>query len=99
MKGDTPKKGERVLVHYEGRLSDGTVFDSSYKRNSPFGVNIGIGNVIKGWDIGIMSMELGEEAELTIESDYGYGDHGRPPTIPGYATMIFAVKLLEIEGR
>ena len=73
-KGDTPKKGDRVLVHYEGKLSDGTVFDSSYARNSPFGVNIGLGNVVKGWDIGIMSMELGEKAELTIESDYGYGD-------------------------
>ena len=94
-----PKKGDRVLVHYEGKLADGTVFDSSYERNSPFGVNIGLGNVVEGWDIGIMSMNLGEKAELTIESDYGYGDAGRPPLIPGYATMIFTVELLSIEGR
>ena len=80
-------------------MTDGTVFDSSYERNSPLNVNIGVGRVVKGWDIGIMSMDLGEKAELTIESDYGYGDNGRPPSIPGYATMIFTVELLAINGR
>ena len=96
---DKPKKGAMVDVHYEGRLTDGTVFDSSYERGSPLNFNIGVGRVVEGWDIGIMSMNLGEKAELTIESDYGYGDNGRPPSIPGYATMIFTVELLGINGR
>ena len=60
---------------------------------------IGLGRVIIGWDIGVMSMELGEKAELTISSDYGYGDKGRGKHIPGGATMIFYVELLEINGR
>ena len=80
-------------------MTDGTVFDSSYERNSPLHVNIGVGRVVEGWDVGIMSMDLGEKAELTIESDYGYGDSGRPPSIPGYATMVFTVELLAINGR
>lgn len=94
--GVTPKKNDKVLVHYEGRLTDGTVFDSSYERGQPYGLNIGVGRVVKGWDIGVMAMELGEKAELTIESDYGYGDKGRPGKIPGGATMIFTLELLAI---
>lgn len=86
-------------MHYEGRLTDGSIFDSSYARNSPFAVNIGVGRVVKGWDVGIMSMDLGEKAELTIQSDYGYGDKGRKGAIPGGATMIFIVELLEINGK
>ena len=72
--GVRPSKGDKVSVHYEGRLKDGTIFDSSFKRGSPIEFPIGVGRVVKGWDIGIMSMELGEKAELTIASDYGYGD-------------------------
>lgn len=83
-------------MHYEGRLEDGTVFDSSYQRGTPFGLNIGVGRVVKGWDIGVMAMELGEKAELTIASDYGYGKKGRPGKIPGGATMIFTLELLAI---
>ena len=63
-------KGDQVKVHYEGRLEDGTVFDSSYKRGKPFEVEIGVGRVVKGWDIGIPSMELGEKAELTIKVSF-----------------------------
>ena len=77
-------------------MEDGTIFDSSYKRGKPYGLNIGVGRVVKGWDIGIMSMELDEKAELRIESDYGYGDRGRPGKIPGGAVMIFTVELLAI---
>ena len=74
-------------------LDDGTVFDSSYG-GKPFSFDLGKGQVIEGWDIGIASMLLGERAELTIESDYGYGREGRPPKIPGYATLIFEVELV-----
>jgi peptidylprolyl isomerase len=69
-----PEKGQKVYAHYEGRLeSNGKVFDSSYKRDEPFEFTIGVGQVIKGWDIGMMSMRIGEKAELVIQSDYGYG--------------------------
>ena len=97
-KGVVPHKGDTVKVHYEGRLVDGSIFDSSYKRGEPFEVEIGVGNVVRGWDIGIPSMELGEKAELTIKSDYGYGDRARPK-IPRRSTMIFTVELLGINGR
>ena len=88
-----------MSVHYEGRLKDGTVFDSSFARGSPIEFPIGVGRVVKGWDVGIMSMELGEKAELTVASDYGYGDRGRPGVIPGGATMIFKVELIAINGN
>ena len=65
-KGLRPTKGDTVAVNYEGRLEDGTVFDSSFKRGMPLMFPVGLGRVISGWDIGIMSMELGEKAELTI---------------------------------
>ena len=97
--GVKPDKGLKVKVNYEGRLEDGKVFDSSFKRGKPIHFPIGVGRVVKGWDIGIMSMELGEKAELTIASDYGYGDRGRKGRIPGGATMIFKVELIEIEGK
>jgi len=91
--GPTPEKEQEVLVNYEGRLTNGTIFDSSYDREA-LKINIGVGQVIKGWDIGIMSMKLGEKAELTIHSDYAYGDMGSPPTIPPKATLIFTVELI-----
>ena len=97
-KGLRPSKGDTVAVNYEGRLEDGTVFDSSFKRGMPLMFPVGEGRVISGWDIGVMSMELGEKAELIIQSDYGYGDKGRGKHIPGGATMTFYVELLEIEG-
>ena len=96
--GATPEKEQEVLVNYEGRLTDGTIFDSSYDREA-LKVIIGVGQVIKGWDIGIMSMKLGEKAELTIASDLAYGDMGSPPTIPAKATLIFTVELIQISDR
>ena len=96
--GDEPKQGQEVLVHYTGRLPDGTVFDSSIDKEA-LKVNIGTGQVIKGWDIGIMSMKVGEKAELTIKHEYGYGAMGNPPTIPAEATLIFEVELMQIEDR
>ena len=97
--GPVPTEGEDVKVHYEGRLEDGTVFDSSYERNDPIAIAIGTGQVIKGWDLGIMTMKLNEKADLVIKSDYGYGDSGSPPKIPGGATLIFTVELVQIGER
>ena len=94
-----PEEGDECHVHYEGRLEDGTVFDSSYDRGDPLTLSVGTGQVIKGWDIGIGKMKLGEKAELVIQSDYGYGDNGSPPKIPGGATLIFKVELVQIKDR
>ena len=96
--GPDIEKGQEVLVNYTGRLEDGTVFDSSIDKEA-LKINIGVGQVIKGWDLGIMSMKLGEKAELTIKSDYGYGAMGSPPQIPGGATLIFDVELMSIADR
>jgi FKBP-type peptidyl-prolyl cis-trans isomerase FkpA len=92
--GATPAATDRVKVHYEGRLTDGTVFDSSKKRGEPavFPLN----GVIKCWTEGLGRMKVGEKATLTCPSDLAYGDSGRPPTIPGGATLIFDVELLDI---
>lgn len=86
------------MVNYTGRLVDGTVFDSSIDKEA-LKVNIGVGQVIKGWDLGIMAMKLGEKAELTIKSEYAYGAMGSPPMIPGGATLIFDVELMSIADR
>ena len=86
-------------MNYEGRLENGTVFDRSSDRGEPLKFIIGTGQVIKGWDIGIMSMKLGESAELIIKSEYAYGKIGAPPSIPGDATLIFKVEVLQINDR
>lgn len=86
-------------MEYEGRLENGTVFDNSKDHGEPLKIRIGEGQVIEGWDQGIMSMRLGEKADLFIKSKYGYGDMGSPPKIPGGATLIFTVELLQIADR
>lgn len=92
-----PENGDTLHMHYRGTLAaDGTEFDSSYKRNKPFVFKIGVGSVIKGWDVGVMKMSLGEKATLAISSDYGYGPNGHGP-IPPSADLIFEVHLLKIE--
>ena len=97
--GVVPEKGQEVTVEYEGRLENGTVFDNSRDHGEPLKIRIGEGQVIEGWDQGIMSMKLGEKADLVIQSKYGYGDLGSPPKIPGKATLIFTVELLQIADR
>jgi FKBP-type peptidyl-prolyl cis-trans isomerase len=98
--GTKPTKGQEVTVQYEGRLDDGTVFDASTNPGrEPLKINIGEGQVIAGWDQGIMAMNLGEKADLVIKSDYAYGDAGSPPKIPGGATLTFTVELLTIDGE
>ncbi|ORZ08725.1 putative 70 kDa peptidylprolyl isomerase [Absidia repens] len=93
--GPVPNPMECVEVHYEGYLAaDGSKFDSSYSRNSPFKFILGEGKVISGWEIGIKTMQVGEVSEITCTSQYAYGKRGRPPIIPPNATLRFTIKLL-----
>eukprot|EP00591_Stephanopyxis_turris_P007332 CAMPEP_0195527038 /NCGR_PEP_ID=MMETSP0794_2-20130614/28458_1 /TAXON_ID=515487 /ORGANISM="Stephanopyxis turris, Strain CCMP 815" /LENGTH=108 /DNA_ID=CAMNT_0040657861 /DNA_START=72 /DNA_END=398 /DNA_ORIENTATION=+ len=91
-----PKRGDKLTMHYTGKLTNGNVFDSSVKRGQPFSFTIGVGQVIKGWDEGVIKMSLGEKATLKISSDYGYGARGAGGVIPPNADLIFEVELLKI---
>jgi len=93
------KKGDSLQMHYTGKLEDGTEFDSSIPRGNPFTFTLGTGQVIKGWDQGLLGMCEGEKRKLVIPSDLGYGDRGSPPKIPGGATLIFEVELIKIDRR
>ncbi|HZR08250.1 MAG TPA: FKBP-type peptidyl-prolyl cis-trans isomerase [Myxococcales bacterium] len=92
--GPSPSATDKVKVNYEGRLTNGTVFDSSYKRGQP--AEFPLNQVIKCWTDGVQKMKVGEKARLVCPSDIAYGDHGHPPTIPGGATLVFDVELLSI---
>ncbi|XP_065176033.1 peptidyl-prolyl cis-trans isomerase FKBP2-like [Sycon ciliatum] len=92
-------KGDSLSMHYTGTLEDGTEFDSSIPRGDPFVFTLGAGQVIKGWDQGLLSMCEGEKRRLVIPSDLGYGDRGSPPKIPGGATLIFEVELIHINRK
>ncbi|KAI8644063.1 peptidyl-prolyl cis-trans isomerase [Parasitella parasitica] len=93
---NSPKKGDKVAIHYVGTLTNGDEFDSSRKRGKPFECTIGVGQVIKGWDEGIPKLTVGEKARLTCTPDYAYGDRGFPPVIPPNSTLIFEVELIKI---
>jgi FKBP-type peptidyl-prolyl cis-trans isomerase len=94
--GPSPKAGQTVRVHYTGRLTDGTKFDSSVDRGQPFEFILGVGQVIAGWDVGVATMQVGGKRQLTIPSHLGYGRRGSPPVIPPDATLVFDVELLDI---
>lgn len=88
-----------LSMHYTGKLySNGKKFDSSLDRNQPFEFTLGSGQVIKGWDQGLLGMCIGEKRRLTIPSDLGYGDRGAGSDIPPGATLVFDVELLEIKN-
>jgi FKBP-type peptidyl-prolyl cis-trans isomerase FkpA len=94
--GASPTASDTVKVHYRGTLIDGTEFDSSYKRNEP--AQFPLSGVIAGWTEGVQLMKVGGKARLICPSDLAYGDQGRP-SIPGGATLVFEIELLEISGK
>lgn len=95
--GKQATKGDLVSVHYKGQLLDGTVFDSSYKRNQPLDFNIGLGQVIAGWDEGIQLLKVGDKARFVIPSELAYGSSGAGGDIPPDAILIFDVELMNVK--
>ncbi|HUB25431.1 MAG TPA: FKBP-type peptidyl-prolyl cis-trans isomerase [Tepidisphaeraceae bacterium] len=95
--GPAVKSGDSVAVHYQGILyADGTQFDSSYDRGEPITFTVGSGQLIKGFDEGVVGMKVGEKRQLVIPPDIAYGPAGKPPTIPANATLVFNVELMQI---
>jgi FKBP-type peptidyl-prolyl cis-trans isomerase len=96
--GKTAAKGTKVKVNYAGWLLEGgRKFDSSFDRKQPFEFNLGAGNVIKGWDLGVAGMKVGGKRQLRIPPELGYGYRGQLPDIPRNAYLIFDVELLDVE--
>ncbi|MBT3320656.1 MAG: FKBP-type peptidyl-prolyl cis-trans isomerase [Anaerolineae bacterium] len=95
--GKQAEAGKTVSVHYEGKLPDGKVFDSSFQRGTPIEFQLGVGQVIQGWDEGIALMKVGGEATLTIPPELGYGERGAGGVIPPNATLIFKVELVDVK--
>ena len=96
--GATAATGDTVTVNYVGTLANGTKFDSSYDRNQPFTFRLGAGQVIAGWDQGVVGMRVGGKRRLTIPPSLGYGSQANGP-IPANSTLIFEIELLSIAGK
>ena len=94
--GEKAKEGDIISVHYTGNLENGTKFDSSLDRGNPFVFTLGAGQVIKGWDVGVLGMKVGEKRKLTIPSELAYGEEGKSGIIPPDATLVFEIELLDI---
>ncbi|XP_076870566.1 peptidyl-prolyl cis-trans isomerase FKBP5 isoform X3 [Brachyhypopomus gauderio] len=99
IEGENPMIGDKVYVHYTGKLLNGKKFDSSYDRKEPFVFNVGKGQVIKAWDIGVCSMQKGEMCLLLCKPEYGYGSTGSPPKVPPNSNLLFQVELLSFRGE
>lgn len=95
--GSAAIAGKKVTVNYLGTLTDGTKFDSSYDRGTPFGFVLGASEVIEGWDKGVVGMKVGGKRKLIIPSSMAYGENGISGVIPGGATLIFEIELLKVE--
>ncbi|HNS99747.1 MAG TPA: FKBP-type peptidyl-prolyl cis-trans isomerase [Polyangiaceae bacterium] len=95
--GAEAKENSAVKVHYTGTLKNGKKFDSSRDRDAPFEFTIGLGQVIKGWEKGVVGMKVGGQRKLTIPYDLAYGEEGKPPDIPPRATLLFDIELLEVK--
>ena len=96
--GAEAKEYNKIIVNYTGKLEDGSIFDSSLKPGrTPFTFTLGVGSVIKGWDLGVKGMKVGGKRKLTIPADLGYGNNGAGNVIPPNATLTFEVELLEVE--
>ena len=97
--GNEANDFNKVIVNYTGSLEDGSIFDSSLNPGrEPFSFTLGVGSVIKGWDIGVKGMKVGGTRRLTIPPELGYGDNGAGDVIPPRATLIFEIDLLEVEA-
>ncbi|MFH1749800.1 MAG: FKBP-type peptidyl-prolyl cis-trans isomerase [bacterium] len=95
--GAESKTGDTLSVHYTGTLENGTKFDSSVDRNEPFEFELGAGQVIVGWDQGMLGMKVGEKRKLIVPPELAYGEQSPSPDIPANSTLIFEVELLEIK--
>jgi len=98
-KGAQAKTGDKVTVQYVGTLENGTKFDSSYDHGKPFEFTLGKGEVIKGWDTGVLGMKVGGKRRLTIAPLLAYGANGFPPIIPANATLTFDIELVTVNGH
>jgi FKBP-type peptidyl-prolyl cis-trans isomerase len=94
--GEAVEEGDSVSVHYIGTLQNGQQFDNSYVKGQPYAFTVGKGDVIKGWDLGLLGMKVGGQRILVIPPEYAYGKEGMYP-IPGNATLVFSVELIEIK--
>jgi peptidylprolyl isomerase len=95
--GQSPQSGQDVTVHYTGTLVDGTKFDSSLDRGQPFTFKIGVGQVIKGWDEGVMTMKVGGKRKLVIPPQLGYGARRMGDKIPPNSTLVFEIELISVK--
>lgn len=92
-------KGALITTQYRGFLEDGSVFDSSYERGKPFQCVIGTGRVIKGWDQGLMGMQVGGKRKLFVPAHLAYGERGMGSRVPANANLVFEIELLEVLTR